>query len=306
MRVYVVEYPRYAGKWIYKGYECAWRALGYDVFPIQALQEIDDRHGQKDSDEEYMLMFVDACCAPEALHFIEKSKKAFIFAQPNTFPEPWGQHPNFYCHASDDTIQALNAMKNVYLWTFGDGVSYHPKWKEVHTVPLAFDSIGYVPQEDENYKKYDIAFVGGWANNGFDEKRKIMIEIFSEFMKTDLKCGFFIEKDLTHQQECDILYNSRLTLNIHDAYQRHLGHDTNERTFKSLGLNGTLVSDTVAQLNRLFPGVPTSLDTKGLIEIVRHYLSLAPEELLHIKQQNRQDILENHCYTNRVQQLLEL
>ena len=306
MRVYVIDYPTHAGSWIYKGYQKAWSALGYDTRPIDALHEMDDIHGQQDSNEEYMVMFVDACCTPETLHFIEHSKKAFIFAQPNQFPAPWGHHPNFISLANETMIDALNQMEHVHLWTFGDDASHHVKWKEVHTIPLAFDPVSYQSIVNDNYKQYDICFIGGWANNGFNEKRKIMIEIFSEFMKTDLKCGFFVEKNLTHEQECSLLYNSRLTLNIHDAYQRILGNDTNERTFKSLGLNGVLVSDTVGQLNRLFPDLPTSLDAKGLVEITQNYLSLTEQELTDIREKNRQDILENHCYTNRVQQLLEL
>ncbi len=95
-------------------------------------------------------------------------------------------------------------------------------------------------------------------------------------------------------------------MNIHDAYQRHLGTDTNERTFKSLGLNGCLVSDTVGQLNRLFPDLKTSLDSNELVEITKQYLSLTEAELKNIKEENTQNILDNHCYTNRVEELLSL
>ena len=100
--------------------------------------------------------------------------------------------------------------------------------------------------------------------------------------------------------------NSRAALNIHDAYQRALGTDTNERTFKSLGLNGCLVSDTVGQLNRIFPELKTSLDSQEIVEITKQYVSLTDQELNNLKEQGRQNILDNHCYTNRVKSLLEL
>ena len=125
-------------------------------------------------------------------------------------------------------------------------------------------------------------------------------------MNSGLKCGFFIEKNLSHEQECALLYNSKVCLNLHDAYQRKLGLDTNERTFKSLGLNGLLVSDTVAQLNRLFPSVRTSLDAEELVQITKDYLSLTEQELNDIKNKNRQDILDNHTYVHRVEELLKL
>ena len=125
-------------------------------------------------------------------------------------------------------------------------------------------------------------------------------------MNSGLECGFFINKNLSHHQECQLLANSKMTLNIHDAYQRTLGLDTNERTFKSLGLNGLLISDTVGQLNNLFPEILTSLDSDELVKHAKHILSLTDDEKRVIKEENKQNILENHCYINRVKTLLSL
>ena len=125
-------------------------------------------------------------------------------------------------------------------------------------------------------------------------------------MNSGLKCGFFVNKNLTHKQECDLLANSKITLNIHDAYQRVLGLDTNERTFKSLGLNGLLVSDKVKQLNELFPNVATSLSADELVSITKEILSLSENEIKIIKEENKHNILENHCYINRVKTLMSL
>jgi hypothetical protein len=198
-------------------------------------------------------------------------------------------------------------MDNVYLWTFTDVVpDYFHKWKKVQTIPLAFDSISYKPTIDKSYGKYDICFVGGWVDNGLDEKRKIMMDIFLEFKKSGLNCGFFINKNLSHEQENALLYNSKISLNIHDAYQRTLGFDTNERTYKSLGLNGIMISDKVDQLERIFPEVKTTLDPSELVRITKDYLSLSEKELNDIKEKNRQHVLDNHCYTHRVKELLAL
>ena len=300
MKVYIKIHPAHAGKWIYEGYKRAWTALGYDVKYFTSLSEISDKG-------DYYIMATDYDIKNDSSYSsIVNSTKSFIFAQPNTFFEPWGRHPNFISNASPQAIDLVNQTDNALLWTFSDDTRYHEKWKTVHTVPLAFDSIGYVPKNDEKYSQYDICFVGGWANNGFDEKRKIMIEIFSKFMDSGLNCGFFINKGLTHEQECDLLHNSKISLNIHDAYQRTLGYDTNERTFKSLGLNGALVSDTIAQLNNLFPNVPTSLDSSVLVESTKEILSLTENEIRGIKESSKQDIIDNHTYIRRVEQLLEL
>jgi len=323
MKIYIPEYSHHAGHWIYRGYQRAWKELGYDLAFNEATRTAAgtvDAAGYEhfsvaapypsdevSMSEEYIIMAVDGAVKSESfLESIERSHKTFLFAQPNSFPDPWGGHPNFVCLCEDETIEKLNKMDNVHLWTFGEVGEHHSKWKNVHTIPLAFDSIGYKAANNDAYKKYDISFVGGWVDNGFNEKRPIMIDIFSKFMNSGLNCGFFVGRGLTHQQECEVLCNSKITLNIHDTYQRVLGNDTNERSFKSLGLNGLLVSDTVRQLNSIFPNVKTSLDSDELVQITKDYLSLTEKELNDIKEENKQNILENHCYTNRVQQMLDL
>ena len=82
--------------------------------------------------------------------------------------------------------------------------------------------------------------------------------------------------------------------------------DTNERTFKSLGLNGILISDEIGQLKDIFPNVKTSNNPLELVKMTKEYLSLTEKERYNIKEENLQNILDNHCYTNRVEQLLSL
>jgi len=319
MKAYIPKYSNFAGRWIYDGYGRAWESLGFDV--AEELTEDPDGltaftsqipTGRENLEEEYVLMSVGESVLqnpPLFLKAAQNSHKTFIHVQPHTFPDPWGRHRNFVSRMPDDIIEALTSLPNVHLWAFSDAVDipgHYDKWKKVNCIPLAFDSIGYQPAAEPKYKQFDVSFVGGWANNGFDEKRKIIIETFTAFKDSGLKCGFFVNKNLTHQQECDLLANSKITLNIHDAYQRILGHDTNERTFKSLGLNGALVSDSVGQLSRLFPDIKTSSDAQEMVDFVKQLLSLSDIELSAVKQKNKQDILDNHCYTNRVEALLAL
>ena len=305
MKIYVYDYSSHAGKWIYNAYSKAWEARALDVVRIPTDKDISEI---VDTSEEYMLMIADISAnGAECLEVVEKSHKTFLYVQPNHFPHPWGTHPNFVSLATPETISGINELENVVLWTFGDDTnSYHTRWKDVNSIPLAFDSIGYTRSINEKYKKFDVCYIGGWANNGFNEKKKIMIDIFSKFKASGLKCAFFVEKNLTHEQETQLMSSSRVTLNIHDAYQRALGTDTNERSFKSLGLNGCLVSDTVGQLNRIFPELKTSLDAQEIVEITKQYASLSDRELNDLKEKNIQNILENHCYTNRVESMLKL
>lgn len=299
INVYCIKYSSHAGKWIYDGYRNAWKSLNYNVLDLSDLTV---------NDKDYYLMITDGWVNEDNFCFLKRAKKVFLFVQPGIFPSPWGAHPNFISQASPKIINLINDLDNVTFWTFADvRDEYYKIWqKKVHTIPLAFDNISYKIDVKEKNTIFDVCYVGGWANNGFNEKKKIMLDVFSKFKNSDLRCGFFINKGLTNQQECNLIANSKLALNIHDAYQRSLGLDTNERTFKSLGLNGALVSDKVNQLNRLFPGVKMSLNANDLVNYTKEILSLTDMEFNKIKEENRLNILENHCYTNRIEELLSL
>ena len=211
-------------------------------------------------------------------------------------------HPNWQCHCEDFVIDELNKMNNVYLWNWADSFDFHFKWKEVHKIPLAFDSISYSLEEDSKFK-FDCCFVGGWADNGLNEKRNIILQYLRIFKDSGLKCGFFINRGLTHQQENNILSNSIVSINIHDAYQQKLGLDCNERTFKSLGLCGIMVSDRVKQIENLFPSLPLAKNPEHMLSLVKEYLSKDKDDIESIKSHYRDYINENHTYIKRVQKL---
>tara|TARA_A100001515_G_scaffold1122_1_gene1026 strand:+ start:5538 stop:6533 length:996 start_codon:yes stop_codon:yes gene_type:complete len=317
-----------AGKWIYEGYKKAWESLGYEAEYIygedKELIEMIEKANRK---EEYSFMITDGfynllrCVRfPEEVDkpyseslvktkIIDNSKAIYMFSQPTNFPDPWGTHPNFVSACPHDVIDEINQIDNVKSWTWGDFEKvkddFYSSWDKINKIPLAFDNISYEYLEDEKYK-FDVCFVGGRANNGFDEKYSIMMEHFSAFKDSSLKCGFFVGRNLTHEQENKILFNSKVSINIHDAYQRKLGLDTNERTFKSLGLTGVLVSDKIEQINNLFPDVKTTNDAKEMVKFVKEYVNMPEKELQKIKTENRKLILEKHTYTNRVKQLLDL
>jgi spore maturation protein CgeB len=297
MKVYIKKHGNHAGKWIYKGYQSAWESLGYVTEYYDQISEINTK-------EPYQLMSLDFDIKKENLPIVINAERAYVFAQPNTFPKPWGIHPNFYSACKDEEIKTLNKAENVHLWTFTETCAneHYFKWKDVNTVRLAFDSINYEHLEDDQYK-FDVCFIGGWANNGYNEKRKIMLEHFSEFINSDINCGIFINKGISHEIENKILYNSKVSLNIHDAYQRALGLDTNERTFKSLGLNGFLISDSVDSCKKIFPDIPYYSNPGEMKELVQHYIK---QDLEEVKNKNRKAILENHTYVDRVKELLKL
>jgi len=134
-----------------------------------------------------------------------------------------------------------------------------------------------------------------------------MLQYFGKFKDSGLKCGIFINKNLTHKQESAILFNSKVAINIHDAYQRILGLDTNERTFKSIGTTGILVSDNIKHIADLGLNVRTTDTADEMIEAVKHCVyDLSDEQRKEIKFKNQQDTLQNHTYIKRVEELLRV
>jgi hypothetical protein len=295
-KVYIKKYNSHAGKWIYDGYRLAWESLGFETKTYINLSEI--------KDENYYLMAIDAEINSSNFESITRSKKSFIYAQPNSFPTPWGSHPNFSCQCADKIIDMINEKENTFLWSF---LEYKPpffeKWKLVNTVPLAYDEFTYT-QQDSIEDSYDVCFIGGWADNGFNEKKKIMIDYFSEFKNSTLRCGFYVNRNISQQLENKVLFNSKVSINLHDAYQRTLGLDTNERTYKSLGLNGFLVSDEIAVLKGFDISIPMFNKPADMVSFTSEIIN--NPDLKKIKEKNKEIILNNHCYRHRVLSLLDL
>ena len=255
-------------------------------------------------------MAIDGDITLENLCILENAEKVFLYTQPNHFPHPWGLHPNFQCHCPAEVILGLNKMSNVFYWNFTGrqpktGIKYDIWKKEINVTPLAYDSISYNLMMKNNKYAYDVCYVGGRANNGLDEKYKIMLNFFQKFRNSKRKIGIFINKNLSHQQENLILCSSKVCLNIHDNYQKKLMTcDTNERTFKSLGCNGIMVSDREGFVTKNFPNLKVSETPDQMLELAEYYLNMPDKELLDLKAKYQNIVLTEHTYINRVSGLL--
>ena len=305
MTLYIQNHESHAGYWIYSGYAHAWIYHGFQVKFINSLEQVNKK-------EDYSLMITDSFLNHEyedyvnALDYIKKSKFCIMYCSPQGFPEPWGGHPNFTCPFRPKLIAELNSMDNLIKWNFSETDNkYFSHWEDIKTVPLAFDNINYhCAKDEEDEYLYDICFIGGFADNGFNEKIEIMKSCLDAFVESGLRCGFSVGQNISHQKENEVLMRSKVCLNIHDKYQRVLGLDANERTFKSLGANGLLISDTTTQLERLFPQVFSSNDEKELIKECERLISKDLGELNTLKRENRGIIEKEHSYIKRVEQLL--
>jgi hypothetical protein len=298
LKIYVQRTRSNAWKWISNGYAHAFAYLDNPVTFIDDLLEIK-------TNDPYLVFFRDETVNTSNIHILEKSFKTFLYVQSNIFPGHWGKSDGWKCFVENNVIEKVNELPHVKKWTFSSALDLFNVWKDVSTVPLAFDNVNYVSPTLNDYS-YDICFIGGVANNGFNEKIKIIQEVLNSFVSSGLRCGFSVNNNVSHEIENQILSSSKVALNIHDLYQRTLGFDCNERTFKSLGVNGLLVSDLVTQSKDLFPFCTHSNNTDELIEKTKSYCSLSNRDLNVLKEFNKNIIEKEHTYIKRVEKLLSL
>lgn len=294
MKIFIKKAVPGAWEHINLGYENAFKHFGFECYYYSNLNELI-------LEENFYLFSSDFDLIDNNnLKILKKANKVFLFIMPNEFPKHWGQHQNWLSSCKID-FNELNGLNNLVKWTFLEQCPYFYKWSKYLTLPLAFDNFRYKEEIDKNFK-FDVCYVGSWANNGFDEKRKNMINHFSRLKNTNLSCGIFINKNISKNDENKLLTNSKISLNIHDTYQREFGLDTNERTFKGLGLNGILVTDKVEQIKKISKNIKMSNDPDEYLEFILDFLK--DRYIEDIRQENKQNILINHTYKNRVEELL--
>ena len=102
MKVYIKNSKIYgAWYWIYKGYDNAWKSMGYDTEFYDTLDDID-------TSTEFDVMVYDIeVQRPEHLEILSKARKAYMFVSPNHFVQPWGSHPNWLTPLGDETIKNI-------------------------------------------------------------------------------------------------------------------------------------------------------------------------------------------------------
>jgi hypothetical protein len=298
MRIFLQKNDQQAWKWITQGYEKAFSYFNFETIIVDDLKKVD-------TSKEYYIFYREDGVNDSTIDILKNSKQTYLYVQPNNFPYHWGQHPSWQCSVSKENIIKLNSFNNIKKWTFCSDLSFFNLWNDVHIMPLSYDSISYQSKEIIDYK-YDICFIGGFADNGFNEKIKNMQEMLGAFVESGLKCGFSVNGNVSHKIENSVLNESKVSLNIHDLYQRVVGLDSNERTFKSLGCNGLLLCDDVKQVKELFPFCYCSNSSKDLIDKAKEYCKLEINKLNKIKKQNKKFILENHTYIKRVETFLSL
>lgn len=118
----------------------------------------------------------------------------------------------------------------------------------------------------------------------------------------------FRKHDLTLQEERQIYKSSKISLNIHEDFQKEDKGEINERTFKIPASGGFEVVDAVPSLSNYFKigeELVVSYSRADWFDKIDYYLK-NPEKRLPIIEAGKKKILEKHTYHNRVKQILSI
>jgi len=199
------------------------------------------------------------------------------------------------------------------------------------TVPLAADRTLLPVQESADFAA-DVAYVGTWLpdkDRFFREalaplRREFDVRVYGQDWTRRERIAGLVQRAgqyfdipglrslqkprLDYRDELTIYRSARVSVNVHEHYQRQAGGDCNERTFKIPLAGGFEVTDDVSCLRRYFePDVELVIATSAadwrekVIHFLRH-----PEERQPIIDAGRRRVLRDHTYHNRAEQLLAL
>ncbi len=112
---------------------------------------------------------------------------------------------------------------------------------------------------------------------------------------------------LGFDDERKIYSSAQISVNFHEASQREMGGDVNERFFKILGCGGFQVTDWVASMDRLVPtgsfvAAKTEREWFDAIDTLMH----RPEERRRRAEKGYDYVRAHHSYVNRALELIAL
>lgn len=200
-----------------------------------------------------------------------------------------------------------------------------------YTIPLAADKITMKNEISRDFIA-DISYIGTYL----PEKRKLFSDcVFPLKNKYDLKLYGqdwtirdrllgWIQKfgqyyNISHlssirkpklklEDEAKIYSSSKISINIHEEYQRMFGGDCNERTFKIPLCGGFEITDDVACIRKYFKAgeeIIIAKNREDWFKKIDNYMN-NPDKKFAIIEAGRDRVLKDHTYHNRAEQLIKI
>lgn len=336
-------YTIYAGRTIYYGYKHAFEDLGHEFRPLTVDDDSEKMLNEFKPDVLFTsLNFYNLKHLPVETVKLYKKQGTKIFVNIPFWKSPMSK---LRMNEAPSISENKDYVKLIKSGNFGDvyynvceqgdpgmegfekTTGYHP-----YTVLLAADKI--VLEKSIRNKKFisDISFIG----TNLPEKRQYFEEyIFPLRGKYDLKLygqdwtlrdkvlgwvqrggQYFntpflrsIQKPkLSIGEEGDIYASSKISINVHEEYQKKFGMHCNERTFKIPMAGGFEITDNVACIRNYFKEGEEMVIAKNKndwFEKIAYYIK-NPDKRLPIIEAGRKRVLKDHTYHNRVNQLIEM
>lgn len=200
-----------------------------------------------------------------------------------------------------------------------------------HTVPLAADKVVLRAMFDKAWQA-DISFIGTnlpqkrafFNERLFPLEKSYHLKLYGQDWSRGDRALGWVQKGaqyfnihflkairkpkLALEDEAKIYTSSLVSINIHDEYQRRLGADCNERTFKIPLCGGFEITDDVACIRKYFKDgeeIVIAKDKKDWFEKIEHFIR-NPDERTPIIEAGKKKVLDRHTYHNRVNQFLDI
>lgn len=205
-------------------------------------------------------------------------------------------------------------------------------WYKYHTIPLAVDKIICDKAKyNENFIA-DISYI--WTNLPekrvfFEEqvyplKKKYKLKLYGQDRTTLDWTLWRIQKawqyfniplirsirkpKLQLSDEYDIYKTTKISINVHEDYQKKYGWDCNERTFKILACGWFEITDDVSCIHKYLKDweeIIIAKNKQDRFEKIEYYMN-HPKERENISLAWQKKVMENHTYHNRVKQILNI
>ncbi len=332
----------YAGRTIYNGYKNAFLDMGHLFKTLTASDEMERKFDEFLPDifftslSDYYLKFL-------KLDVIKRHKQRGmkVFVNMPFWRSPISKFRINELPSLSQNIEYLNLIKS---GEFGDvhynvcdaddprmqGFEAGTNYKH-YTMPLAADKIALKPIFEEKFLA-DISFVGTYLatkkdffrKNVFPLSQKYNLRIYGQdWTMADRALGWIqrggqyfnilwlrsIRKPkLELGDEAKIYRSSIVSFNAHENYQKELGGECNERTFKIPFCGGFEITDDVACVRKYFKEgeeIIIAKDDKDWLEKIDYYIK-NPEKRLPIIEAGQKRVAAEHTYHNRAQQFINI
>lgn len=332
----------YAGRTIYNAYKNAFIDLGHDFKFMTAKDDQEKLYKEFNPDilftslNQYIFNFLD-------LQLLNSQRKSGmkVFVNVPFWTSPFNSKRVNETSSLKDNVEWVNLIKSneygdVY---FNSAERYDERMsgfeKETgykhHTIPLAADKLAIFPDFSEKFKA-DISYIGTYLpekrefiqTQVFPLKKQYSLKLYGQdWTLYDRLLGFTskvgkyfnlpIIKDLQKPKleiddERKIYTSSNISINIHEDYQKKLGGDCNERTFKIPLAGGFEITDDVRCIREYFIDNEEIIIAKNKadwFEKIDYYMK-NPDKKQKIIDAGRKKVLNEHTYHNRVQKLIEI